>query len=795
MSDQGLKVARIEALVGHLCEALLTERADGSFEARQGVIASDVRRTSTVAAEGSNTGRYERRSSVGRRLSAARVAPEDMPPADKLLARVRSQQAQLAKQMHKGKQDVEKQHAHLSRKEVADIRASFTHLDTDQNGVLDAAELKTVMRMLGMHVEHATVDAMIKEGDTDGSGTLNFDEFLAALQHSSVGKSSLAELRMGELSRKVAAALGTQTMFTIGTSKYLVHPLSPQHILWDMFVTTLLVVTLIIMPVSLAFEGFNDRMFSLNLAIDVLFLCDVVKQFNTGFVRDRESEIVMDRKTITRAYLKSWFFIDFVSSIPIDALMRLAAGSGGSGSELLRSSKLLKMLRLLRLAKLLKLLRISRVAKYGRKAITLLEDKYNITISSTVMKFARLFFLVVLLAHWMGCIFFMICRLFGEPDAATGTWLYPDDSWVAITGLDAESETTQYVWSLFKALCLIFMMGFESPPPMNSQCASVRGSFLSEWCQVESWLTLGGLMVGSVFYAVLIANVSTIIHSMHAARQEYVDKFNRVGDWMKTKRLPVTLRDKVSEAYRIKFREGKMYNEQEILDELNDYAPGVLTEILEFNSREILNLVPILREAPHRFQERLATSLHAEVVFKDEVIFAEGEMCDYVYFILSGLVDIVKDEGTNGEVLVASIGDGSYFGDTSLLLGVPHSASARCKTQCVMYRAHNDAFLKLFEDFPSMKQIMLGVVAQRLGRNEGRKRSQNGGSLGLGGSASRVVAQTVDDNLALSGAKPLGAPPMSGVRLRALSNAPACDFADVADGGSDGGSDEDVTEL
>ena len=90
------------------------------------------------------------------------------------------------------------------------------------------------------------------------------------------------------------------------------------------------------------------------------------------------------------------------------------------------------------------------------------------------------------------------------------------------------------------------------------------------------------------------------------------------------------------------------------------------------------------------------------------------------------------------------------------------------------------------------------VVAQRLGRNEGRKRSQNGGSLGLGGSASRVVAQTVDDNLALSGAKPLGAPPMSGVRLRALSNAPACDFADVAEAtvsGPDGGSDEDVAEL
>ena len=134
----------------------------------------------------------------------------------------------------------------------------------------------------------------------------------------------------------------------------------------------------------------------------------------------------------------------------------------------------------------------------------------------------------------------------------------------------------------------------------------------------------------------------------------------------------------------------KSWNEREILDELAEYAPGLMAELLEFNAREIINLVPLLSEAPHRFQERLARSLHAEIVFEGEVIFAEGECCDYVYFILSGEVEIVENEGSDVEKVVAIIADGSYFGDTSLLLNQPHTASARCKSKvcCIAASLH-----------------------------------------------------------------------------------------------------------
>ena len=424
----------------------------------------------------------------------------------------------------------------LKASEVEDFRNAFNRVDLNGNGRLDAGELLSVMGLLGMTITMEEIQTMMQEFDTDHDGELDFSEFIVSLQQSRVGRVSLATRRMAMLNTKVTLAYGDKKSYTtVGSSDWVIHPKSAFHMAWDVFITALLLLTLIVMPISLAFEGINTSLFAFNLAIDLLFLVDVVKQFNTGILDEKESEIIMDRRLIVRHYLRSWFFIDFTSSIPIDALLKLAEGSGGagSGSELARSSKLLKMLRLLRLAKLMKLLKMSSIFKYARTVLTYLEDHYHITISDSALKLIRLGFLVLMLAHWMGCINFMICRLFGEAgpivDGIEGAWQFPKDSWVHLSGLHLQPESSQYPWSLFKALCLMMQLGFESPPPMNSNCTGSPTSFMSEWCEIESWLTLVCLMVGSIFYAVLIANVSTIVHTMTQSRQEYLGKLRCVA--------------------------------------------------------------------------------------------------------------------------------------------------------------------------------------------------------------------------------------------------------------------------
>lgn len=63
--------------------------------------------------------------------------------------------------------------------ELADenIKAAFKAMDKDNNGYLEKVELLQVMRSLGEQLTEKDVEDMIKEGDLDEDGRINFEEF------------------------------------------------------------------------------------------------------------------------------------------------------------------------------------------------------------------------------------------------------------------------------------------------------------------------------------------------------------------------------------------------------------------------------------------------------------------------------------------------------------------------------------------------------------------------------------------------------------------------------------------
>ena len=62
-----------------------------------------------------------------------------------------------------------------------------------------------------------------------------------------------------------------------------------------------------------------------------------------------------------------------------------------------------------------------------------------------------------------------------------------------------------------------------------------------------------------------------------------------------------------------------------------------------------------------------------------ELIYREGDLARNFYTILTGRVEVVRQQAGE-ESLVASLGDGEYFGEMSLLQGLRHSASVRAST-------------------------------------------------------------------------------------------------------------------
>uniref|UniRef100_A0A3Q3IY36 Troponin C, skeletal muscle n=1 Tax=Monopterus albus TaxID=43700 RepID=A0A3Q3IY36_MONAL len=69
----------------------------------------------------------------------------------------------------------------LTEEMIAEFKAAFDMFDTDGGGDISTKELGTVMRMLGQNPTRQELDEIIEEVDEDGSGTIDFEEFLVMM--------------------------------------------------------------------------------------------------------------------------------------------------------------------------------------------------------------------------------------------------------------------------------------------------------------------------------------------------------------------------------------------------------------------------------------------------------------------------------------------------------------------------------------------------------------------------------------------------------------------------------------
>ena len=70
----------------------------------------------------------------------------------------------------------------LSDDQIKEFRDVFNGFDKDGGGNIEAEELALVMKALGQDPTKEQLDAMVKKVDTDGSGEIDFDEFLLLMQ-------------------------------------------------------------------------------------------------------------------------------------------------------------------------------------------------------------------------------------------------------------------------------------------------------------------------------------------------------------------------------------------------------------------------------------------------------------------------------------------------------------------------------------------------------------------------------------------------------------------------------------
>uniref|UniRef100_A0A5F7ZPK9 Hyperpolarization activated cyclic nucleotide gated potassium channel 1 n=3 Tax=Cercopithecinae TaxID=9528 RepID=A0A5F7ZPK9_MACMU len=213
---------------------------------------------------------------------------------------------------------------------------------------------------------------------------------------------------------------------------WIIHPYSDFRFYWDLIMLIMMVGNLVIIPVGITFftEQTTTPWIIFNVASDTVFLLDLIMNFRTGTVNEDSSEIILDPKVIKMNYLKSWFVVDFISSIPVDYIFLIV--EKGMDSEVYKTARALRIVRFTKILSLLRLLRLSRLIRYIHQWEEIFHMTYDL--ASAVVRIFNLIGMMLLLCHWDGCLQFLVPLLQD----------FPPDCWVSLNEM-VYKQVEQYM--------------------------------------------------------------------------------------------------------------------------------------------------------------------------------------------------------------------------------------------------------------------------------------------------------------------------------------------------------------
>lgn len=112
--------------------------------------------------------------------------------------------------------------------------------------------------------------------------------------------------------------------------------------------------------------------------------------------------------------------------------------------------------------------------------------------------------------------------------------------------------------------------------------------------------------------------------------------------------------------------------------------------------------------------DQLAQRLISRKYRGDEAIFAQGTPGSSLYIVKSGLVDIVVTDSDGQTQTLAQFGPGQFFGEFSLLDGLPRSAGAVARERSELLILTRPEFFMYLEQHPSVAIGLLVLLSRRL---------------------------------------------------------------------------------
>jgi len=127
----------------------------------------------------------------------------------------------------------------------------------------------------------------------------------------------------------------------------------------------------------------------------------------------------------------------------------------------------------------------------------------------------------------------------------------------------------------------------------------------------------------------------------------------------------------------------------------------------------LLSQIPLFESMEEADLAALANKLSSKSFAEGEVIFAQGDEGDTMYLIEEGAVDIVAGSASQ-RVTLASLFNGQYFGELSLLDAAPRSAAAVAARATLTLVLEREDFVEFVRGRPAASLSIMHELAERM---------------------------------------------------------------------------------
>ncbi|XP_050726592.1 cyclic nucleotide-gated cation channel alpha-3-like, partial [Eriocheir sinensis] len=407
---------------------------------------------------------------------------------------------------------------------------------------------------------------------------------------------------------------------------------------------------------------------------DIIFVVDILVQFRTGYLE--QGLIVYDFKKLARHYMQSRsFMLDLVSLFPLDFLQLLIGAH-----PIIRFPRFVK---------------VYRVYNY----YYMVESR---TLYPNMWRVVNLIHILLLLAHWFGCFYYML----SEAEHFRGDWTYPYHHDSAFKTL-----SRKYLGSVYWSTLTLTTIGDLPTPETNKQYI----------------FTIVSYLIGVFIFATIVGQVGNVITNRNANRLEFERLLDGAKLYMRHHKVPRAMQRRVQRWYDYSWSRGRIQGGGDINTALGLLPDKLRTELALHVNLLTLKKVSIFKECQPEFLHDLVLKMKAYIFTPGDLICRKGEVAREMFIIADGILEVISETGK----VLTTMKAGDFFGEIGILNldGLnKRTADVRSVGYSELFSLSREDVLMAMKDYPEAQEILQSLGRKRL--MEARHTTSKSGSSG-----------------------------------------------------------------